>query len=88
MAIILVRPRLSCLGIMSAVRKSRGYLSGGWKRLLFFSGGHDMSELQNIEDKIKSEWNVIRAWIATHQTISMGGAIIFAWLFGHLRWPV
>ncbi len=40
-----------------------------------------------VEDHIKTDWNWLRAWIATHQTISIGIAVVAAWLFGHFRWP-
>ncbi len=40
-----------------------------------------------LENQIATDWNWLRSFIARNQTISIGAAIIVAWLAGHLRWP-
>jgi len=43
--------------------------------------------IQSTEDKIKADWNAVRAWVATHQTISLtivGGLL---WCAGHFHIP-
>lgn len=49
--------------------------------------------LQTVEDHIKAEWNGLRAWIATHQTITIGttlliGVVATAWVLGRLHLPL
>lgn len=41
-----------------------------------------------LQDQIKAEWNIIRAWIATHQTAALVIAIGGAWMLGHWHIPV
>ena len=44
--------------------------------------------LQTIEEKIIAEWNIVRAFIATHQTISLIGVGLMLWLLGRIHIPV
>lgn len=44
--------------------------------------------LQSTEAAIKADWNAVRAFIATHQTITLVAVGVALWLFGHFRWPI
>lgn len=44
--------------------------------------------LSTLEVQIKTEWNVVRAWIATHQTISLAGVGVILWVLGRLHLPI
>lgn len=43
---------------------------------------------QTLNDQIKAEWNVIRAWTATHQTMTAVILIGGAWMLGHWHFPI
>lgn len=38
--------------------------------------------LTTLENKIKTEWNFARAWVATHQIASLAIVAVVAWAAG------
>lgn len=43
---------------------------------------------QSIEDQIKQEYNIVRAWIALHPYSTIGILVAVAWGFGRLGVPI
>ena len=44
--------------------------------------------LQSTEQKIKADWNGVRAWVSTHQLAAIAIALAVAWTAGHFHIPL